>query len=204
MGLPYLEEQLAKLKVKYPKVCTGYSWSISTLICLEEFLQFLHLQGLLQPFKSALMGIIAIGQSLVTALQLAISQAQVFIKIMETSIATLRSFVDQAAGLATKFPFLNPAFTSCPIVQKVKNYLNLPRFLPGPEALLPASVKTFYKKLKMAPDTIRKYEYEIYRQLKIIKKLEQQVAQLQAFLDMAAAIVQAIDIQFPGGSGSIT
>ena len=202
MGLQLLKDKFELISRNHPKIAKAGGWSISGLLCLEEFLQMLALEGLIQPFKNMLLGIIATGSLLIGSLKLTVSSLAVASKLAEQVVGSLTSLIDSASSIADKIPFLHPSFTTCPPIQKFKAMLKLPKFFKGVESLMPASVKTFYKKVKAAPDTIREYELQILHYAKIIKDIEKDIEELLALLELAAAVVQSIDLQFPSGGGS--
>ena len=205
MGLQILIAKTQALRAKYP-IWSVSGWSLGALLCLEEFLQLLALQGLLQPFKEALLTLAAMGDELITALNLLVSTMQVAIQVANTFISTFSALINDIQNFGVKFPFSNPNFISCPPVKAIEEYLLfLPKYLRNQAKSLlqklPGGAGTLMKKLNQLPQTIKYYEYKVLVLTKQVKMLQLQIQKLQAFLEMIAAVVEAIDKQFPPGSG---
>ena len=172
----------------------GGGYTLGTLLCLEEFLLLLYGQGLLQAFTSMLESLIDLTNAVVAELKLAEAAINVLIETTQSMINAVNSLISTAAGLISKFPFTDPNFLSCPIVQQIKNAIS---------AYIP-SLSGFFKAIKNGEQWILTQEYKLIRLEKQLTWYQTAIQKVEAFSIMLQAIVEAINMQYPGGKPATT
>lgn len=192
MGISILIAATKNLSQKYPAVFAEGGFTISTLLCLEAFLALLAGQNLLEIFRAELEALITLTNAVVAELNVAVAIANVAIEVTQSGINAVNALIGDAESIVNKFPFNDPNFLSCPLVQEIKNAIT---------AYIP-STAGFFKAIKDGEHWILAQEYKLLRLNKAIIWYQQQIQYVEAFSIMLQAIVQAIDTQYPGGKPS--
>lgn len=187
MGLPILQAAL-KQQLQNTANASLIGWlAISSLLCLEEFLLLLFTAGILQEFKIALDGLIAAAAAQVAILEVVVAELEAINTILSTFINTVKSLIAAAVSKLSLFPFNNPLFLECPIVQAIEQDI---------AALIPSPLTPFAKIYKGTLADINLIQYQLLRNQKSLLQINQKIAALQQSILAWQAIVNAIADQF--------
>jgi len=188
MGLDILTAELRQLR-QNPTAAdqTGWFFNIANLLCLEEFLLLLFSAGVLKPFKEALLVMIATVGAQIALTEVVVAQLIASITILEAFVNTFTGALAAAQAKLSLFPFSNPLFQQCPIVQQTKQAI---------VARLPSPSGAFAKIYKGTLADIQLLQYELLRKQEYLLQLNAQIANLQASVLAWQAIVNAIAAQF--------
>jgi len=187
MGLDILTAELRQLRQNQQAAGqTGWFFNIANLLCLEEFLLLLFAAGVLKAFKEALDVLITSVAAQVALLEVVVAQLIATNNILETLINTFKSAIAAAEAKLSLFPFGNPLFQQCPIVQQIEQDI----------ASIVPSVTGLLKKYTNGILNINALQYQLLRNQKYLLQLNQKIANLQASILAWQAIVNAIAAQF--------
>jgi hypothetical protein len=187
MGLPILQAALKKqLENTANASLTGWL-AISSLLCLEEFLLLLFTAGILEEFKVALEGLIAAAAAQVAILEVVVAELESINTVISTFINTVKSLIAAAAAKLSIFPFNNPLFQQCPIVQAIEQDITV---------LVQSSLSPFAKVYKGTLADINLLQYQLLRNQKSLLQINQKIAALQQSILAWQAIINAIANQF--------
>jgi hypothetical protein len=188
MGLDILTAELKKIRQNQTAAGqTGWFFSIAGLLCLEEFLLLLFSAGVLKPFKEALIVLITTTAAEIALLEVVTAQLLAANNIIEAFINTFTSALAAAQAKLSLFPFSNPAFQQCPIVQTIEQDI---------VSALPSTSGAFAKVYKKGLAEIQLLKYQLLRNQKYLLQVNAQITNLQASVLAWQAIVNAISAQF--------
>lgn len=188
MGLDILTAELRKLRQNSKAADkTGWFLNIANLLCLEEFLLLLFSAGVLKPFKEALLVMIQTVGADIALLEVVVAQLIAANYILEAFVNTFKDALAAAKAKLSLFPFSDPLFQQCPIVQRIEQDI---------VALLPSPSGVFAKFFKGTLADIQLAEYTLLRNQKNLLQLNAQIDTLQASVLAWQAIVNAIAAQF--------
>lgn len=209
MGLNILEKRLREIKEEMMKKDpTGKGapiWlgkngllNVANLICLDEFLKYLALNpALLAQFRALLgTGAVVIAE-LNAAIQLIISQLEVYNTLAQNTISQFKALEAATVGRLSSFPFKDPRFMSCAPIQLVQRIVTSAIPKPDLKSKIPGNAKKVAKKYEQFHAGLRGMEYQLIRNRKTIKALESKLAEYTATLAAWQAVLEAIGEQFP-------
>lgn len=197
MGLNVLTERLQKIRADKQSSGRAARWTIAGMICLDEFLKLLARNlSALRQFKTLLQGLIIMAGESVGALNVIIAQLETANSIANTFLQTFKSSKQAAVSSLIPFPFGSDAYSQCPPVQEIKDFITKQLPKPDPSSLLPGNAKRYTKKYKQASQSFKELEYRIYRNQKKIEKTRRKILEIQTQILAWQAVVDAITEQF--------